>query len=481
VLYVGLVTTPGIAVAGLGVHLAGWMLALLELGRLLRLATSGNLAFPRFVVALLAAGWIGAATLFAALAFDAGWAWDIGKRGVWFFLLPLFFSISHRMVPFFSSGVLPGYVLWRPRWVLWLVVAGLFVHGASVAAEYRWLWPDARLPRSCSGPRSVGPRRCFAARLLAVLHLSLVGLAVALALYAVQSATLAATGAAILGTGPLHAMTIGYFSAMAVAMVSRVSLGHSGSALVADTWTWVAFWGLLLTAIARVLAEVARAVPALWPRSPRRGLCSSLRPLGTFRFTRPRADGPGFRPERPFQRGGGFPSLNEDQTTAWVILLDPRTKTRCTASWRAGPASRAQSGGNPSRHMRGARVTAPSRRPCTPRAALDFAAQVRAHARRSEAGTRQALDYAERAAREAGVACAVLRKERENPWEEIIWTAASESCDLIFMASHGRRGVAALVLGSETHKVLTHSKIPVLVCVRTMVYVVKAQHSPRWR
>ena len=110
-----------------------------------------------------------------------------------------------------------------------------------------------------------GLARCFAARLLAVLHLSLVGLAVALALYAVQSATLAATGAAILGTGPLHAMTIGYFSAMAVAMVSRVSLGHSGSALVADNWTWAAFWGLLLTAIVRVLAEVARAVPALWP------------------------------------------------------------------------------------------------------------------------------------------------------------------------------------------------------------------------
>lgn len=92
-----------------------------------------------------------------------------------------------------------------------------------------------------------------------------------------------------------------------------------------------------------------------------------------------------------------------------------------------------------------------------------IAAQIREHAERSEASARRALDYAERAAREAGVACAVLRKERESPWEEIIWTAASESCDLIFMASHGRRGVAGLVLGSETHKVLTHSKIPVLV------------------
>jgi len=267
-LYVGLVTTPGIAVAGLGVHLAGWLLALLELVRLLRLATSGNLAFPRFVVVLLAAGWLGAATFLAALAFDAGWAWDIGKYGVWFFLLPLFFSISHRMVPFFSSGVLSGYVVWRPRWMLWLVVAGSLVHGAlEVAGEYRWLWiVDAPLAAVVLWAAiRWGLARCFAARLLAVLHLSLVGLAAALALYAVQSAALAATGAAILGTGPLHAMTIGYFSAMAVAMVSRVSLGHSGNALVADTWTWAAFWGLLLTAVVRVLAELARAVPALWP------------------------------------------------------------------------------------------------------------------------------------------------------------------------------------------------------------------------
>ena len=267
-LYVGLATTAWLAVAGLGVHLAGWMLALLELLRLLRLATSGNLAFPRFVVALLAMGWFGAATLPATLAFDADWAWDIGKRGVWFFLLPLFFAISHRMVPFFSSRVLSGYVVWRPAWVLWLVVAGSFAHGAlEIAGAWRWLWlVDA--PLAVVVLRAAikwGLVRCFAARLLAVLHLSLVGLAVALALYAAQSATLAATGIAILGTGPLHAMTIGYFSAMAVAMVSRVSLGHSGNALVADRWTWAAFWGLLLTAVVRVVAEVARAAPALWP------------------------------------------------------------------------------------------------------------------------------------------------------------------------------------------------------------------------
>ena len=50
-----------------------------------------------------------------------------------------------------------------------------------------------------------------------------------------------------------------------------------------------------------------------------------------------------------------------------------------------------------------------------------------------------------------------------HPAELIIQAAKSNDCDLIFMASHGRIGVTALLLGSETHKVLTHSKIPVLV------------------
>jgi nucleotide-binding universal stress UspA family protein len=49
------------------------------------------------------------------------------------------------------------------------------------------------------------------------------------------------------------------------------------------------------------------------------------------------------------------------------------------------------------------------------------------------------------------------------PYEAIIDAASSTGCDLIFMASHGRRGFSGLLLGSETQKVLTHSKIPVLI------------------
>jgi len=73
------------------------------------------------------------------------------------------------------------------------------------------------------------------------------------------------------------------------------------------------------------------------------------------------------------------------------------------------------------------------------------------------------LGAAAHASQAAGVACETVHVEHEHPYQSIIDTAKSRGCDLIVMASHGRRGIAAIFLGSETVKVLTHSKIPVLV------------------
>jgi nucleotide-binding universal stress UspA family protein len=73
------------------------------------------------------------------------------------------------------------------------------------------------------------------------------------------------------------------------------------------------------------------------------------------------------------------------------------------------------------------------------------------------------LKAAKDAATAAGVPCDVVHVEHEHPYETIIDTARKIGCDAIVMASHGRRGVSAIVLGSETVKVLTHSTIPVVV------------------
>jgi len=73
------------------------------------------------------------------------------------------------------------------------------------------------------------------------------------------------------------------------------------------------------------------------------------------------------------------------------------------------------------------------------------------------------LIFVEQLCREAGVTCDTLATESDSPYESILETAKQSGADLIFMASHGRKGLKARLIGSETIKVLTHSQIPVLV------------------
>ena len=86
----------------------------------------------------------------------------------------------------------------------------------------------------------------------------------------------------------------------------------------------------------------------------------------------------------------------------------------------------------------------------------DFVKDSKAHAERFLAVIMQA-------AKAADVPCETVSQTSDQPYEAIIATAKEKGCDLILMASNGRRGVQAFLLGSETQKVLTHSKIPVLV------------------
>ena len=79
---------------------------------------------------------------------------------------------------------------------------------------------------------------------------------------------------------------------------------------------------------------------------------------------------------------------------------------------------------------------------------------------RAAARLKPCLDYA----RARGVPASTRHVFAERPYEAIIAASSKEGCDLVCMASHGRKGIAGLLVGSETNKVLTHSKVPVLVC-----------------
>lgn len=81
----------------------------------------------------------------------------------------------------------------------------------------------------------------------------------------------------------------------------------------------------------------------------------------------------------------------------------------------------------------------------------------------AEQQAQQNLGFIGALCQEAGVQCNKLSLTSDIPYEAIIEAATQSDCDLIFMASHGRRGFTSLLLGSETNKVLTHTKIPVLI------------------
>ncbi len=73
------------------------------------------------------------------------------------------------------------------------------------------------------------------------------------------------------------------------------------------------------------------------------------------------------------------------------------------------------------------------------------------------------LDDVASAAKKAGLNCDTVQIEHEHPYQAIIKTAEDKGCDAIVMASHGRSGISAILLGSVTNKVLTHTAIPVVV------------------
>lgn len=81
----------------------------------------------------------------------------------------------------------------------------------------------------------------------------------------------------------------------------------------------------------------------------------------------------------------------------------------------------------------------------------------------AQARGKRIVEKVAKRAKSAGVRCNTIIAPRGLPYEKIIAAARKEKCDLILMSSHGRRGLSSVLLGSETAKVVTHSKIPVLV------------------
>ena len=194
--------------------------------------------------------------------------------GIWGFLLVVYVSVAHRMIPFFTASAVPMMQAWRPFWLLWFMlgvavfeVLAVWLELAGFGhTEKTQLWPLIRgLLELMAGGFLVwlslawGFVKSLKNRLLAMLHIgfSWLGLAMLLGGVAQLQSWLQATP--VLGLAQLHALSMGCLASLLLAMVTRVSCGHSGRSLIANELVWSLFWLLQVAVLLRLIGAAQTA------------------------------------------------------------------------------------------------------------------------------------------------------------------------------------------------------------------------------
>ena len=258
--HLGLLAMPWLLKLGVMLMLAGYAIGVWTLAGVLRASVAERKGHARSCLAALCFGLLGLAIflafLFGAPADCALLAVRIGTFGL---LLPIYFTVMHRMLPFFTGNVVKGYPVVRPDWsmpVVWvLLLAHLLLSWRGLPG---WLWlADVPLALVFAWHALTWrPWRAMHPGILAVLHLAFAWLPVAFVLFAVQDVVYATSGHSILGRAPLHALGIGFFGSMLVAMVTRVTQGHSGRPMQMGKVAWLGFVLLQIVALLRIRAEL---------------------------------------------------------------------------------------------------------------------------------------------------------------------------------------------------------------------------------
>ena len=180
------------------------------------------------------------------------------KLGTFAVLLPIYFSVCHRMIPFFASAALRDYQPTRPMWTLALFWPLTLTHlWLELRHGYAWLW-TVDVPLAALTGWLLWrwwPRPAQMPALLRVLFAGFAWLPIAFVLYTIQSVQFSVSSEFILSRAPAHALFIGFFGSLLVAMVTRVTQGHSGRPLVLGKVSAFAFIAIQLVAITRIVAE----------------------------------------------------------------------------------------------------------------------------------------------------------------------------------------------------------------------------------
>lgn len=268
----GLHLSALLAAAGLALVAVGWSRLCMRFVAILRASRVPDRTHAGVVAAACV---VGAATMWVAVGAlvmrDVAVLRAATQVALWGFVATVFVAVSHRMIPFFSASALPTLDAWRPMWLLWLMVAALWIEALVAVAALGW-GPLAPWLRGVQAlielPVALlllwlalrwGVVQSLKIRMLAMLHAGFLWLGLACALSALSHALMAWTdGEQSLGLAPMHALTMGYLGATLLAMATRVSSGHSGRSLAADNTAWAMYWVLQAAVVMRVVA-------ALWP------------------------------------------------------------------------------------------------------------------------------------------------------------------------------------------------------------------------
>ena len=267
---IGFHASHALAAAGLVAVALGWSAVTRRLIQMLRTSGAPDKLHATLLAATAVVGMLSLWVAAAALAVESATMLRTATTvALWGFLTPLFVTVAHRMLPFFTAGALPMQRAWRPDALLWAML-GVVVAELPFTVSELWWWPLPTWARwlqvAIEAPAALlllglalhwGLVQSLKIRLLAMLHMGFLWLGVAFALGAISHAMMALHGAAhSLGLAPLHALTMGYLGSTLLAMATRVTAGHSGRPLAADNLAWALFWTLQAAVWLRLAAAL---------------------------------------------------------------------------------------------------------------------------------------------------------------------------------------------------------------------------------
>ena len=260
--YVGTLANQSILIIALCCTLSGWGYVMYALMRVLLDTPKQDKRYPLILFGALYLGWCCQfAFLFFLISDNPIWLRFAIEGGIWLFLVPVFATVGHKMIPFFTSSTLPQYHIENPYWTWWVMLIASGTHCLlALNGAYAWLWLcDAPLAIAALYlSRSWGFSRSLNPPLLGVLHIGFIWLGIAMLLFTMQSLVLFIShgNSFIWGLAPLHALTIGCFATLLTGMATRVTLGHSGLPMKVDTPIKLVFAGIQIAALLRVMGDM---------------------------------------------------------------------------------------------------------------------------------------------------------------------------------------------------------------------------------